>query len=149
MAINEKKFNFSKPWIFIDDVLEVNDNGIVTQKNISYSDVFLQGHFLSYSVYPGMLLLEGIKQSIFIWKTESSADPSTEIYQIRSQARFLHPVRPGNIVIYEISAFDHGNEEWTFMGTGTVGNIVVTRFSMIFLDHNGGKGGVRICRNRT
>lgn len=70
---------------------------VITMKLISHSDYFLIGHFPSYSVYPGVLLLEGIKQSSLELDCIRGLNP----YKI--QARFLNPVLPGMIVTYKIN----------------------------------------------
>ncbi|MEH6989551.1 FabA-like domain protein [Cytobacillus firmus] len=87
----------SKPWILIDKIISKEEDMIITMKLISHSDYFLIGHFPSYSVYPGVLLLEGIKQSSMELDCIRDSNP----YKI--QARFLNPVLPGMIVTYKIN----------------------------------------------
>ncbi|SDZ37827.1 hypothetical protein [Bacillus sp. 166amftsu] len=87
----------NKPWILFDNIITKEKEKIVTMKFISHSDYFLTGHFENYSVYPGVLLLEGIKQSAM----EMECLMGYELQKI--QARFLQPVLPGIIVTYDIN----------------------------------------------
>lgn len=87
----------NKPWILIDKIISKESDMVVTMKLISHSDYFLIGHFPSYSVYPGVLLVEGIKQSAMELDCIKNQNP----YKI--QARFLKPALPGMIVTYKIN----------------------------------------------
>jgi len=96
----------NKPWMFVDRIVALQPNErIVTLKNISGSDCFVRGHFPNYSVYPGLLLTEGMKQSAQLLLAHSGWMAEEASFRQLS-ARYLCPVRPGDQVIYELSMQD-------------------------------------------
>ncbi|MEK3732381.1 MULTISPECIES: 3-hydroxyacyl-ACP dehydratase FabZ family protein [Paenibacillus] len=119
-----------KPWILVDRVLDtVSVAQISTCKLISASDYFLQGHFQHYSVYPGVLLIEGIRQSLYLWLSRRTPDPHA--IELRDmQVRFLTPAVPGDVIRYDITV--QGSSEKGSFGrisaTGTVDAKVVLTF---------------------
>jgi len=46
------------PFLLVDRVVEITDNGIVGYKNVSINEEFLQGHFPNYPIMPGVLIVE-------------------------------------------------------------------------------------------
>ncbi len=52
------------PFLLVDRVVEVTDNGIVGYKNVSINEEFLQGHFPNYPIMPGVLIVEAIGTSV-------------------------------------------------------------------------------------
>ncbi|WP_068776340.1 3-hydroxyacyl-ACP dehydratase FabZ family protein [Paenibacillus sp. FJAT-26967] len=94
---------YPKPWIMVDRIIDRSAARITTVKLISASDFYLQGHFPSYSVYPGMLMVECILQSaeLLLGQRQGGgcAGPSYIVSEIAS--RFLSPVTPGDTVVFE------------------------------------------------
>ncbi|MVO98869.1 3-hydroxyacyl-ACP dehydratase FabZ family protein [Paenibacillus lutrae] len=94
---------YPKPWIMVDRIIDRSAARITTVKLISASDFYLQGHFPSYSVYPGMLMVECILQSAELLLGQrqgvGSVGPSYIVSEIAS--RFLSPVTPGDTVVFE------------------------------------------------
>jgi 3-hydroxyacyl-[acyl-carrier-protein] dehydratase len=112
-----------KPWILIDKIHEIVPyQHIKTSKYISYSDVYLQGHFPMYSIYPGILLLEGIKQSLEMLIRTSGEKAVSLDNTCEWIVRFIKLVVPGDEVVYRITL---ANSRIT--GIGCVGESVVVR----------------------
>jgi 3-hydroxyacyl-[acyl-carrier-protein] dehydratase len=111
---------YAKPWILIDDALEV-ENGMraVSIKNISSSDFYLMGHFPKRSIYPGMLLLEGIKQTVEFIRLQRKHKGNWLEQEISS--RFLYLVRPGDRVKYVVYCLREDDAEISFSGEGWAG----------------------------
>ncbi len=110
---------YAKPWVMIDQIRELDcTEGTVSMKLISSSDFFLQGHFPAYSVYPGMLLVEGIRQTINC-KLQHETDASKwKEHTIHS--RFLQPVLPGDSVKYIVQRNQVDEHDAVFHGAGWV-----------------------------
>lgn len=97
----ERMLPYAKPWILIDEIIHLDsDSGAMSMKQISSSDFYLQGHFPTYSVYPGMLLLEGISQTIACMLRQQGTDEKWTEQGLSS--RFLRPVQPGDSVKYVV-----------------------------------------------
>lgn len=110
---------YRKPWLMVDKVIEYKKfEMIITQKNISYSDYFIVGHFENKSIFPGVLLLEGIKQSSEILLNLSGISPVNYISRVVN-TRFLSPVVPGDVVTFHINLSLEGDN----MGISAIGNI--------------------------
>lgn len=94
------------PFIFVDSVLdyEVNDH-ITCLKNVSFNEWFFPGHFPDNPIFPGVLLIEGMAQSLIllhklsISKTEDS-EKKIFLFTGIKKARFLDKVKPGDQIIY-------------------------------------------------
>jgi 3-hydroxyacyl-[acyl-carrier-protein] dehydratase len=118
-----------KPWVLIDRILQlVEEKGnIVTLKHISMSDYFITGHFASYSVYPGMLLLEGMKQSAEALIILSQLSNGPFKLSGKVAVRFLRAVLPGNTLTYKVSTryIERGN--FDCQGEGEVDGQTVVR----------------------
>ncbi len=50
------------PFLLVDRIVDVTDNGIVGYKNVSINEEFLQGHFPEYPIMPGVLIVEALAQ---------------------------------------------------------------------------------------
>lgn len=50
------------PFLLVDRVVDVTENGIVAYKNVSINEEFLQGHFPNYPIMPGVLIVEALAQ---------------------------------------------------------------------------------------
>jgi 3-hydroxyacyl-[acyl-carrier-protein] dehydratase len=122
---------YEKPWVLIDKVIDYSINQeIATLKQISSSDYFLPGHFPAYSVYPGMLLVEGIKQSAELLAHFSGIQAfvaGSSIQQAEVNARFLQPVEPGDSLIYIVRLLVSDSEQIVFEGAGSVHDTAVIR----------------------
>jgi len=51
----------------VDQVLEVNETGIVTLKSVTASEEYLQDHFPTFPVLPGVLMIESLVQAARAW----------------------------------------------------------------------------------
>lgn len=79
----------------IDRVLERNDNQIITLKHVSSAEEYLQDHFPSFPVLPGVMMLEAMTQASRLFL---DPDNTSELPWVLTQARALKYgsfVRPG------------------------------------------------------
>lgn len=119
-----------KPWVLIDQVVECTFDQITCTKHVSSSDLFLVGHFPAASVYPGVLLLEGLRQAADLLLARNGAGAAAPRLM---EARFLAPVLPGHTVVYTVSATETGAVgEWRVNGRGRVGEQEVVRATLHF-----------------
>ncbi|MEJ9306572.1 3-hydroxyacyl-ACP dehydratase FabZ family protein [Priestia megaterium] len=57
------------PFLFIDKILEVNDQEITCLKQLAYNEPFFKGHFPKNPVLPGVLMIEMAAQASLILTT--------------------------------------------------------------------------------
>ena len=58
-----KRLPHREPFLFIDEVLEVNDEFIEAKRFVSPDEDFFKGHFPNFPIMPGVLVLEAMAQS--------------------------------------------------------------------------------------
>ncbi|WP_251035769.1 beta-hydroxyacyl-ACP dehydratase [Paenibacillus sp. ISL-20] len=99
----------SFPFIYID-VVEKFDEGvcIVTRKNVSGGEHYVQGHFPNRVIYPGVYIIEGMAQSaILLHKLTfiNDFEQGDKVHVLSEvNAKFLHSVAPGDTIHYECNA---------------------------------------------
>ena len=110
------------PFLFVDRVLSIEKGkSIVATKNISASDLILQGHFPHYPVFPGVLIIEGLAQSSGILGSYSNSDNQRETLLTEvTQTRFKRKVEVGDVLQYEVSLVKKREPFFWFKGVATV-----------------------------
>ncbi len=92
------------PFLLVDKIMEVNDNGIIGVKNITLNEPFFQGHFPNNPVMPGVLQLEAMAQVGGIFALSTVEDPelySTYFMKI-DNVKFKQKVIPGDTVVFQL-----------------------------------------------
>jgi 3-hydroxyacyl-[acyl-carrier-protein] dehydratase len=105
----------------IDSVVEQSDDRIVIVKHLTNSEDYLQDHFASFPVMPGVLMLETMVQAAR--RLLVARDPACFRHVLGSvkALKYGDMVQPGDSLLVEVSLHkDEGNGEWTFKGTGSV-----------------------------
>lgn len=97
------KLPYSKPFLFVDEIISISENGVEGTYYFNESLDFYKGHFLSNPVTPGVILTEVMAQiglvclGIFILNKEF--DKSTSIALTSIEIDFLKPVYPNEKVV--------------------------------------------------
>ena len=95
------KLPYSKPFLFVDEIISITENGVVGTFIFDENLDFYKGHFKNNPITPGVILIETMAQiglvclGIYLSdseKKESIAFTSTEI-------EFLKPVYPNEKVM--------------------------------------------------
>ncbi|WP_343128763.1 3-hydroxyacyl-ACP dehydratase FabZ [Buchnera aphidicola (Kurisakia onigurumii)] len=116
MLINEKKIlkknevlnllPHKYPFLLVDKIIEYkNNNFIKTIKNITLNDFFFEGHFPSYPIFPGVLIIESMAQSstLLLYKNNPYWVKKKFFPLIKiNNASFKFPVYPGDQIIIDI-----------------------------------------------
>lgn len=91
---------YTKPFLFVDEILEVSENGIQGNYTFLKNEFFYQGHFKENPITPGVILTETMAQigvvclGIFLLKDTISPDKNPQIALTSSQVDFFLPVLP-------------------------------------------------------
>ncbi|MCX7782940.1 MAG: 3-hydroxyacyl-ACP dehydratase FabZ [Meiothermus sp.] len=91
------------PFLLIDRVLEADDKRFKALKNVTFNEPHFQGHFPSYPIMPGVLLIEAMAQgSVAVVTQQPEFKPGGLVFLVGvEEARFKKPVVPGDTLILE------------------------------------------------
>ena len=90
------KLPYSKPFLFVDDILSINENGVEGCYTFDENLDFYQGHFKDNPVTPGVILIEVMAQigvvCLGIFLINDTFTKNTSIALTSSEIEFLKPV---------------------------------------------------------
>jgi len=95
---------YKSPFLFVDDLQEVNENGIVGHYQYKENEYFYQGHFPDNPITPGVILTETMAQiglvCLGIYLFAKSGNPVENLKPVftSSSVEFLAPVYPNDKV---------------------------------------------------
>ncbi len=89
------------PFLLVDKILALNleDNTIVGQKNVTCNEQFFQGHFPGVPIMPGVLVLEALAQTGGILVHQKGQSEKIAVLLSINNAKFRRPVVPGDVLI--------------------------------------------------
>ena len=132
MSIDEvlKHLPHRYPFLLVDRVLEcIPGKSLVALKNVTINEPFFQGHFPRRPVMPAVLILEAMAQAtgILALRSLSRLSSESEMYYFVGvdNARFRHPVEPGDQLLIHIELVRTMRGIWKVAGRGRVGEKVV------------------------
>jgi len=94
------------PFLMIDRILEcVPNEKLIAIKNVSVNEHFFTGHFPHEKVMPGVLIIEAMAQAacIYFYYSKNLQGKSLIYYLAKTEARFHHPVIPGDQMFIEVT----------------------------------------------
>lgn len=93
------------PFLLVDRVIALQRGQMISAiKNVTYNEPFFMGHFPSYPVMPGVLIIEAMAQTAGILELENLGGcQEDELYFFAGidKARFRRQVIPGDQLIIE------------------------------------------------
>jgi len=112
------------PFLFVDEVIEINDKKIIAKREIRADEVFFRGHFPKEPIMPGVLIVEALAQAgaIMLLRKYTSATP---LFMGIDRARFRRIVRPGDILLMEVELMHERGNVVKIYGTAKVDTDVV------------------------
>ncbi|ASM38002.1 MAG: 3-hydroxyacyl-ACP dehydratase FabZ [Campylobacter sputorum] len=118
------------PFLLIDRVIDIVPNeSIVAIKNVTIGEQIFQGHFPSHPIYPGVMIIEGMAQAggVLAFKSMPNEDLSNKVVYFMSidKAKFRRPIKPGDTIVYKLSALKHRGKIWILKGEAFVDDILV------------------------
>lgn len=89
---------YSKPFLFVDELLHVDENGIVGTYTFAENLEFYKGHFKNNPITPGVILTETMAQiglvSLGIFLLQNEPTVEANIVFTSADMQFLKPVYP-------------------------------------------------------
>ena len=119
------------PFLFLDKVISLTDEAVVGIKNVSINEPFFRGHFPSKPIMPGVLIVESMAQLSGILTYHilgiTTPNPETDMFYFAGidNARFKHPVGPGDTMQLHVEFLKERRNLWKFYGEARVDDKVV------------------------
>ena len=112
----------------LDKVLEQSEDQIVTVKNVTAAEEYLQDHFPSFPILPGVMMLECLVQAAraLLSSEDSEGDLPWVLGQVKN-VRYGNMVQPGEQLVVTVSKMKASDGEITFKGQGTVNENVAVQ----------------------
>lgn len=88
------------PFLLVDRVVYLNleENMIIAQKNVTTNEQFFQGHFPGVPIMPGVLILEALAQAGGILVHQKGFTQKIAVLLNVNNAKFRKPVLPGDVL---------------------------------------------------
>ncbi len=89
------------PFLLVDRVihLDLEENTIIGQKNVTANEQFFQGHFPGVPIMPGVLVLEALAQAGGILVHQKGQSHKIAVLLNINNAKFRRPVVPGDVLM--------------------------------------------------
>ncbi|GHE85401.1 3-hydroxyacyl-ACP dehydratase FabZ [Thalassotalea profundi] len=117
------------PMLLVDRVLDYQPgkwlHGI---KNVTINEPIFTGHFPELAIFPGVLILESLAQATGILgfkTTEGREDDEMYLFASIDNAKFKHPVVPGDTMHLHVEFIKERRNMWKFYGEAKVDGKVV------------------------
>lgn len=111
------------PFLLIDRVVEiVRKQRIVALKNVTINEPFFAGHFPSYPIMPGVLVIEAIAQAggALLLTEIPDRENKLMVFTGIERAKFRRPVTPGDQLRIEIQVINWRQRAVKMQGTVTI-----------------------------
>lgn len=100
----EKMLPHRYPFLLVDKIMEIHEEGVIGVKNVTMNEPFFQGHFPSNPVMPGVLQIEAMAQVGGIFALSKVDEPelySTYFMKIDG-VKFKRKVLPGDTLVFDL-----------------------------------------------
>jgi len=117
------------PFLLVDRIRDMDrDESCVGIKNVTINEPFFQGHFPSFPVMPGVLIIEGLAQTagaLCVHNLKEDYKPQLVYFMGIDRAKFRKPVLPGDQLEYHVRKVRSRGRAWRFYGEAKVNGQIV------------------------
>lgn len=123
-----------KPFLFVDELIEANEERVVGKRTYTEDDFFFKGHFPQYPVVPGVILVESMAQCGGAGvKQAGLSDAKLLFLATMEKVKFRKQVVPGDEVRFEIQNIQVSSRGIRQSGKAYVGDQVAAEASWLCL----------------
>ena len=121
------------PFLLVDKVVEINSlkaaKGI---KNVTFNEPFFQGHFPSFPIMPGVLIVEALAQTaaVMVGVSLNLEEKNLLIYFMGiDNCKFRRKVEPGDRLELKVNVLRGklGSKVWKFSGEASVEGVIAAQ----------------------
>jgi 3-hydroxyacyl-[acyl-carrier-protein] dehydratase len=96
------KLPYAKPFLFVDEIVSINENEVIGEYTFNENLDFYKGHFKNNPITPGVILIEVMAQigvvCLGIYLSKNIINKTMQIALTSSNIEFLKPVYPNEKV---------------------------------------------------
>ncbi len=109
------------PFLWVDSILEWNNNSIITEKKVVEDLDIFKGHYPQHPILPGVILCEALFQSgalliALLMKNMNTPPSGVPVITRVENAKFKRPVGPGDILQMQVSLKETFSGVWFLKG---------------------------------
>ncbi|MCX6987869.1 MAG: 3-hydroxyacyl-ACP dehydratase FabZ [Chlamydiae bacterium] len=110
------------PFLLVDRIVYMNldENIIIGQKNLTMNEQFFQGHFPDAPIMPGVLILEALAQTGGILVHQKGYNQKIAVLLSVKNAKFRRPVVPGDVLMLHASGIHISGKGGRVLAKATV-----------------------------
>lgn len=122
------------PFLLVDKIVSLNleDNTIVGQKNVTVNERFFEGHFPGVPIMPGVLILEALAQTGGILVHQKGHHEKIALLMSVNNAKFRRPVVPGDVLMLHATALHIGSKGGKILAKAVVNDTIVAEAEIGF-----------------
>jgi beta-hydroxyacyl-ACP dehydratase FabZ len=120
------------PFLFLDKVIEMREDGLTAIKNVTGNENYFAGHFPGLPVMPGVLQLEALAQAGALFVIHKYNLQSRPVYFMAiDKVKFRNQVVPGDTLRIEATLVRFGGKVARVTGKGFVKDKLAIEAEMI------------------
>src|ERR1700722_16540895 len=122
------------PFLLVDRILSLNleENVIIGQKNVTANEPFFQGHFPGVPIMPGVLILEALAQTGGVLVHQKGYVKRIAVLLNVANAKFRRPVVPGDTLLLYVKGLHINNNGGRVQAKAMIGQVLAVEAELSF-----------------